>query len=345
VKKSEELPIKTRALNKSQVIDLILSETHRSPMREKGIGYAPTNIALCKYWGKRDVELNLPITSSLSIALPDKGAMTTLRLNHHPCDIVILNGKELDKESDFVTRLTQFIDLFRAKDKWYLHIDINMNIPVAAGLASSACGFASLVSALNNLFNWKLSLRELSILSRIGSGSAARSLWSGFVEWHAGNRVDGMDSYGVPLNNMDWPTLRVGILSISEQKKSISSRMAMQQTVNSSSLYGHWPHKVAQDLENLKAAIANKNFILFGETAESNALTMHATMLSSWPPICYFLPETIAAMHKIWMLRHQGLQLYFTEDAGPNLKLLFQHTDEKYILEYFPTLEVIQVFE
>src|SRR3990167_720984 len=106
-------------------------------MQEIAFAYAPTNIALCKYWGKRNEELNLPETSSLSIALPDKGAMTTLTPHNKSQDVVILNGSEVPGHSEFVKRLVAYLDLFRANNPWYLHIDINMSIPVAAGLASS----------------------------------------------------------------------------------------------------------------------------------------------------------------------------------------------------------------
>lgn len=219
-----------------------------------------------------------------------------------------------------------------------------MDIPVAAGLASSACGFASLTLALNDLFDWQLPMHELSILARLGSGSAARSLWPGFVEWHAGQRVDGMDSFAEPLG-FAWPELLIGILPLSNQEKSISSRQAMQQTVATSALYTNWPRKVAQDMVIIKQAIHAKNFALFAGTAESNALSMHATMLSSWPPICYFLPETIAAMHLIWKLRQEGLNLFFTEDAGPNLKLLFLQKDKQHLQDLFPSLDIIQLFD
>ena len=219
-----------------------------------------------------------------------------------------------------------------------------MNLPVAAGLASSACGFASLVAALNDMFGWQLAQRELSILARLGSGSACRSLWAGFVEWHAGVQPDGMDSYAEPLA-FEWPELHIGLLPISLAEKPISSRVAMQRTVDTSVLYGCWSRKVLQDLIIIKQALHAKNFALLGGAAESNALAMHATMLSSWSPICYSLPETIAAMHKIWALRRQGLSLFFTQDAGPNLKLLFLEKDKKTILELFPTLDDVQLFD
>lgn len=331
-------------MKKADIVDMLFHEkvTQKAP-REKGMAFAPTNIALCKYWGKRDTELNLPVTSSLSVSLPDKGAMTTLTIHAEPNDKIILNGRELEPDSGFVKRTVQFLDLFRKNHAWRLLIDINMNIPVAAGLASSAAGFASLTSALNDLFDWQLPLQDLSILARLGSGSASRSFWNGFVEWHAGVQLDGMDSYAAPLPH-EWQQLCVGILPISDAEKPISSREAMQRTVSTSMLYAMWPKKVAQDMMVIKKALQGKNFALLGGTAESNAMNMHATMLSSWPPVCYFMPETIAAMQRIWKLRDEGLEVYFTQDAGPNLKLLFLEKNKETIKKQFPLVDVINVF-
>jgi diphosphomevalonate decarboxylase len=368
-------------VKKSDIVKMILRDKLAQPMQqqEQASAFAPTNIALCKYWGKRDSELNLPMTSSLSIALPSKGAFTHLSLRDAENDLVILNGKELAGDSAFVLRLKQYLDLFRglnvgrlnagrlnvnelnvgglndrqlnihksdlssAENNWRLQIDIKMSIPVAAGLASSACGFASLILAMNNFFSWDLSQQELSILARLGSGSASRSLWNGFVEWQAGVQSDGMDSYAQALK-IEWSELLVGIISITQAEKPISSRLAMQRTVDTSMLYQSWPKKVAHDLSLIKQALQNKNFSLLAGTAESNALAMHATMLNSWPPVCYFLPETIAAMHQVWELRRENIEVYFTQDAGPNLKLLFLEKDKEKIQEYFPEVEVIHLF-
>jgi len=328
----------------SEQIEQAKTDTLWIPKRATGLAFAPTNIALCKYWGKRDTELNLPVTSSLSVALPDKGAMTTVSLHDKPHDEIILNGQEVAPGSQFAERTRQFLDLFRPENKGYLHIDIKMNLPVAAGLASSACGFASLTAALNDLFDWKLPVRSMSILARLGSGSASRSFWKGFVEWHAGVQSDGMDCYADPLS-YEWEQLKVGLLVITDKEKSISSRDAMQRTVDTSVLYASWPKKVARDLVTLRQALQVKNLALLGGAAESNALSMHATMLSSWPPVCYSLPETIAAMHKIWDLRRAGLEVYFTQDAGPNLKLLFLEKDTEQVQAQFPQVEVITLFD
>jgi diphosphomevalonate decarboxylase len=246
--------------------------------------------------------------------------MVDIKLQDGPQDTVILNNQPVSSGSAFSARLSDFLDIFRSnlEQKPVFYVNITSNIPIAAGLASSACGFASLVKALDSFYAWQLPARELSLLARLGSGSASRSVLSGFVEWHAGIREDGLDSYADALKET-WPELCVGLLIMNASEKSISSREAMQRTVTTSALYSAWPAKVSQDLLVLKHAIANKDFELLGKTAESNALTMHATMLSAWPPVTYALPDTIIAMQKIWQLRSEGLAVYFTQDAGPNL--------------------------
>ncbi|HSW93771.1 MAG TPA: diphosphomevalonate decarboxylase [Gammaproteobacteria bacterium] len=331
-------------MRKSDVVSIVLAEQKTVlPRHASSKAYASSNIALCKYWGKRDQELNLPVTSSFSISLKNKGATTELAVHKSAYDEAFLNGQAVDWVSPFGKRLLAFLDLFRVERDLHFSLNIKTNIPIGAGLASSACGFASLTKALDALFGWKLKEHELSILARLGSGSASRSIWQGFVEWHAGIRADGMDSFGELIADQ-WPELRLGLLVLNEREKSVSSRDAMQRTVTTSPLYSAWPTKVNRDLSALKQAISLKDFQLFGKTAESNAMTMHATMLSAWPTICYFLPETIFAMNQIWQLRHDGLPVFFTQDAGPNLKLIFLEKDSATVASHFPKMEVIAPF-
>lgn len=329
-------------MKKSDVIRLVLGDRlSATPRHTVGKAFAPTNIALCKYWGKRDQELNLPQTGSLSISLGDKGAIAELSLSERMTDEISFNGQAVDLEISFSKRLLTFLNLFYPNQRF--HINIKTNIPMAAGLASSACGFASIVQALDRLYGWELSQREQSILARLGSGSASRSVYSGFVEWHAGVQADGMDSYAEPIKNT-WPTLCVGLLIMSEREKPISSREAMQRTVATSPLYSAWPSAVAKDLSSLKQAIIEQDFQELGEISESNAMTMHATMLSAWPSITYAIPETLLAMQKIWKYRNEGLPVYFTQDAGPNLKLLFLEKEAAAVQAAFPNVEVILPF-
>lgn len=329
------------SLTKKDVVRRILEKKSSKP-RKQGSAFAPSNIALCKYWGKRDDTLNLPVTSSLSLSLGKLGSRVTLSLRNKS-DLVELNGKRLDRHSSFARRVSAFLDLFRPDRKTFFKVAAVNTIPTAAGFASSASGFAAMTLALNHLFGWKLDGRELSILSRLGSGSACRSVFNGFVEWRAGKRADGMDSRAWPLKSK-WPDLRMGLVVVSDKAKPIASRAAMKRTRETSALYRSWPAKVALDLPRLKTAIRRRDFPMLGKVAESNALAMHATMFDSKPPVVYWLPGSVAAMKKIWKLREDGLNVYFTMDAGPNLKVLFLKKDTAAVKRTFPHLQVVVPF-
>ena len=119
----------------------------------------------------------------------------------------------------------------------------------------------------------------------------------------------------------------------------------MQQTLQTSTLYSAWPQQVAHDLAIIKTAIQEEDFIRLAQTAEANCLAMHATMHAARPAIYYSLAETVTAMQKIWRLRAEGLAIYFTQDAGPNLKLLFQEKDKAQIAAEFPKVELIHPFQ
>lgn len=331
-------------MKREDIVEQLIGNNKFTPYIEKSTAFAPANIALCKYWGKRDSGLNLPVTSSLSISLGSRGTETTLSVIDEKEDRIILNGEEIQAETEFAKRITEFLNLFRRDNKIHFLVKTNNNIPTKAGIASSASGFAALTLALNKLFHFELDNKSLSILARLGSGSAARSLFRGFVKWHKGEREDGMDSYAQSLND-SWPNLRVGLLIVSMAEKPIGSREAMHRTVETSPYYKHWPQKVADDMKVIEEAIYRKEFGLFGQAAESNALAMHASMLAAQPPVLYFQPKTIEYIQQIWQLRQEGLSLYFTQDAGPNLKLLFLKRDEEKVKENFENLELVNPFE
>ena len=305
--------------------------------------YAPANIALVKYWGKRDEALNLPVTGSLSISLGPLGSHVELVRGTGAADAVWLNGQPLAADSSFARRAGEFLNLFRPAPDFVFELKARNTVPTAAGFASSASGFAALAKAADALFGWGLAPRELSILARLGSGSAARSLADGFVEWRAGTAADGMDSYAERLD-AEWPELRVGAVVLCAAEKPVGSREGMKRSVETCEFYREWPGRVAKDLAALKAAIAAKDFAALGEIAEGNALAMHALMAATRPPIVYALPETMAAMRAIWAARAAGLALWFTMDAGPNVKLLFAARDEARVREVFPGVEVVAPF-
>ena len=337
----------TASLSPQQFVDQVIGHTAEcsafSNAKASGFGEAPVNIALSKYWGKRETTLNLPINGSVSISLPGLGTQTELTLSHGEQDQIVLNDQLLKPHSPFAKRLSAFLDYFRPNELSVFQVDTLNTVPTAAGLASSASGYAALVLALNDLFQWKLSAEKLSLLARLGSGSASRSLFPGFAIWHVGSQSDGMDSYAEAIETQ-WPELCIGLLKIDINEKPVSSTAGMQQTVNTCELYQAWPEKAAKDMQTVQQAIQNRDFSLLGRTAENNALSMHATMMATWPPIVYWQPESVAAMHTIWQLRQQGVEVYFTMDAGPNLKLLFLETEKPAVKRAFKEMQIIQPF-
>ena len=327
-------------MKKQDVIQTILKEEANIP---NGIGeaYAPANIALCKYWGKRNVELNLPITSSLSISLGELGTHSSISIAD--MDSLIIDEEEIMPEHSIAKRLFAFLDYFRTENNYSFSVKSKSTVPIGAGLASSASGFAATVRALKDLFQWELDDKKLSMLARMGSGSASRSIYTGFVEWDAGKLENGFDSIAQPLD-LIWPEFRIAVLTISDKPKKIGSTEAMNRTVKESALYKSWPDKVAQDLKLIKKAIYDKNLSALGPYAESNALSMHATMLGCVPPISYFEPESISALQRTWALRKEGIEVYATMDAGPNVKFIFEEHSAKEVSNVFPEVKIINPF-
>lgn len=307
-------------MNKQEYFSQYLPKTLSA--QSKGEAYAPANIALAKYWGKRDAMLNLPNNSSLSISLGKLGTHTKIEALDARQDKVILNGQEIAPESAFYQKVVAFIDLFRRQQKQALLIDSHNTIPTAAGLASSASGFAALTLALADFWQLELDKKVLSSFARIGSGSAARSLWHGFVKWQKGEQNDGSDSYAMSIRS-DWQALRIALLEINTAEKSVSSRDGMNHTVASSPLYANWANTAEADLCLIEQAIATQDFHLLGQSAENNALAMHATMMAARPALIYLQAESFRQIARIQALRKEGLPVYFTADAGPNLKLLY----------------------
>lgn len=314
--------------------------TSNHPAVQEATASAPVNIALAKYWGKRDEELHLPVTDSFSVAL-NLQTTTTIRQGSS-FDEITLNSSSLSPTSPFYTRLVAFLDLFRPHPSFAFSIATTNAVPTAAGLASSASGFAALILALNTFFGWNLSRQQLSCLARLGSGSACRSVYPGFVRWQQGVRDDGSDSYAIPFDDW-WPELGFAILMLSSKEKPISSREAMRLSVETSPVYSLWPEQVARDIHAIEDAIKKRDFPSFGSTVEKNALMMHATMFTSTPPVCYWLEETISSMNKVWRARKEGIHMYFTMDAGPNIKLLFLKAEASMILQYFPEAQLVDL--
>lgn len=300
----------------------------------KATAKANTNIALIKYWGKRDEQLFLPMNSSLSVTLDRFYTITTVEFSGSFdkdtffLDNVIASDKELEKVSKFLDKVRIVAGVtHRAL------VSSENKVPTAAGFASSASGFAALAAAAVKALQLNLSGKELSVLARQGSGSACRSIYGGFVEWQKGIEADGRDSYASQLlDENSWDISILSVLVASEQKN-VSSRDGMRQTVLTSPFYKGWLDTIEGDLSTLKDAIGDRDFDSLGKVMESNALKMHGTMLGAEPPILYWQSGTMDVIHHIQLLRRSGIPVYFTIDAGPNVKVLCMPNHEQIVYE------------
>lgn len=285
---------------------------------------AHTNIALIKYWGKKDLNLIIPQNSSLSLTLDHFYTDTTVKFdNALTQDVFTLNGRPAENP-----KVNKFMEIVRnlAGIQAFAKIDSINHVPSAAGLASSASAFAALAAAASKASGLNLSRKDLSRLARRGSGSASRSIYGGFVEWRQGK--DDQTSYAVPIEeDLNWPIgMLVGIVN-SGQKK-ISSRAGMQTAVETSPYYQGWLQSTTIDLKEIKNAIRKRDFQKVGEITESNALKMHALNLSAQPHFNYFEPMSLAIMQEVERIREkEHIPCYYTLDAGPNVKILCMQAD------------------
>ena len=287
---------------------------------------AHSNIALVKYWGKRDATLNTPAVGSISV---------TLDALHTDTRVTFVPGLAADEfwlagSRGPVTRISHVLDLVRGRAASLglpaaghsAIVSSTNNFPTGAGLASSASGFAALAVAAAGAAGLSLPTRELSILARHGSGSAARSIFGGFAEMHAGTAVDGSDAYAEELQGREeWP-LAVVVAITEHGEKSINSTIGMNESKATSPFYPAWLDSADDDLDEMRAAIRDRDFNRLGELSEYNCLKLHALMLTTRPALIYWNAATVAAMHAVRARRAQGLPAYFPIDAGPQVKVL-----------------------
>lgn len=309
----------------------------------KATAKAHSNMALIKYWGKRDKALMLPCNSSFSMTVDALYTITTVEFKTDlQNDVLILNEQEADEKARL--KVSRFLDLVREAANSTLHATVTTKnfFPTGAGLASSASGFAALAAAAAEALDLKMGNRSLSQLARRGSGSACRSIDGGFVEWQMGIKADGSDSYAVPIAPANHWDLTMLITTITNEHKNISSRDGMQRTVETSPFYKGWLESIDDDLTQAKKAVVEKDFDSLGQVAERNALKMHATMLSSNPPFLYWQEGTISVMRHVQELRESGIPAYFTIDAGANVVVLCERKNAEQIQQSLIKVQGVQ---
>ena len=292
---------------------------------------APANIAFIKYWGRKNEKLRLPANNSISMNLSNVFTITTV---DSPEDLkqdeIEMVGETLDKKEK--ERIVAHLDRIRtfAKINTFFKVKTRNNFPKGTGIASSASGFAALTLAVTVAVGLKLNQKQLSILARQGSGSACRSIPDGFVEWKAGNSSE--TSYAYSLYLPDWWNLRDIIVIVGEASKKISSSEGHVLT-ESSPFYRQRILDMNSKIQEIKEIFKKKDFRKFGQILEKEAVNMHAVMMTSSPPLFYWSPETLKIILAVQNWREEGLLVYFTIDAGPNVHLICLGKEEKRMVE------------
>ena len=271
---------------------------------------AHPNIALIKYWGKQAGPGNVPATPSVSITLDHLASTTRVDASPDDADHIVLNGK-----TTIDPKIAACLSMLRAEFEIApIRIESDNNFPTAAGLASSASGFAALITAIDGFSGLGLTDDQRAVCSRKASGSAARSIYGGFAS------LGPPDWVARPVLSADaWP-LKVVIAITDENRKSVSSSLGMKTSEDTSPYYEPWVASTARDYQAALTAIDARDFERLADLSESSCLKMHGVMQSSLPPMIYWRPATLSCIHAVREMRSRGIPVFFTIDAGPQVK-------------------------
>lgn len=296
---------------------------------------AHANIALIKYWGKVDEVNRIPANSSLSLTLD--GFYTDTKVTYDAQlteDIFYLDGVLIEGKEKI--RVQKFMDYIRNKYglSEYATITSNNHVPKAAGLASSASAFAALAKAATLDLN--LDDIETSRLARMGSGSASRSIYGGFSIWHHGH--DDESSYATAIEMEPWEDIVMIACLINESTKPFTSSEAMYETSQNSVYFDAWVTQSHKDIALMEAYVKEHDIKKVGALAQENALRMHASLMAinKW----YFEPETIRILNLIREIQKE-IPVYFTMDAGPNVKLITTQAYVDTVLKHLKDVKTI----
>jgi len=304
---------------------------------------ASPSLALLKYWGKASGGKNLPATPSLALSLGALATTTHVEASREGSDEVFV-GEARQPEA----RYADFFNAVRRALGAELRFTASSgnDFPTASGLASSSSGFAALACACVRAGEalleaeggrrvWSrrragaaLSAGEVSSLARIGSVSAARAVFGGFCLLPARARA------ARPLFPQDhWPELRILVALASVEEKPISSRAAMERSRSSSIFYRSWVAGAGAELRGAIAALERRDLEELGSYVRRSYLRMFGTMLANEPPLIYWLPESLAMIRECEAMRREGIGVWETMDAGPQVKMLCLADDAPRIAE------------
>lgn len=289
---------------------------------------ASSDIALVKYWGKKDEILRLPENGSLSIVLDGLDTITTVEFSEkYEADQVFIQDEEIKNSSIEAARVSKHLDRLRKLAKqanldganWFAKVVSKNTFPRGTGLSSSGSGMAALTYAAAEALGLELSEKELSILSRQASGTACRCACGGFVEWLDGETSD--DSYSMTVFSKDHWDIRDVVAVVDEGMKKISSTEG-HTTAQTSPFFTVRQEKIKAKIIAVKQAITEKNFTKLGSIVEAEALEFHSILLTSEVPLILWYPGTVQVMQEVQKLRDEGIECYFTINTGFNVHIL-----------------------
>ncbi|MBI5223683.1 diphosphomevalonate decarboxylase [Candidatus Micrarchaeota archaeon] len=307
---------------------------------------ANANIAVIKYWGRRNDELVLPYNNSISFTMDELQTKTTVEfVDGLKADELILDGKVATEKE--LLRVQNFLDIIRTKigTKKHAKVVSKNSFAKSAGLASSAAAFAALAKAATKAAGMDFEDKQLSMLARRGSGSASRSIHGGAVEWLAGKREDGEDCYAIQLSKPnDWPELRNVIAISSEHEKKVGSAAGMKFSVQNSALFKSRLESVEERAAKVREAIKKRDFGTMARSIMQESNNMHAVMLDSWPPLIYLNEVSFRVIDAIIDLnsRHSKEVAAYTFDAGPNAHIYTTNRHEKEVKEILDEINGVQ---
>lgn len=301
---------------------------------DRSIVKSYANIAIIKYWGKKDPIKMIPATSSISLTLENLFTETEISFitkeeaiekTGQASDLLYING-ELQNEEQ-IKKITKVVNLFRDDRSQLVKIDTTNNMPTEAGLSSSSSGLSAAIKACNKLFDKNLSREELAQISKFASGSSSRSFFGPVGMWDK-------DTGEISEVKTDLKLAMI-VLVLNEEKKIISSRKGMALCMETSTSFDEWIRQSEIDFENMKKYLSEGDFSKVGELTEENALRMHETTKNANPPFTYLTEKSFEAMEYVKELRKQGERCYFTMDAGPNVKVLCLEEDFERLKDIF----------
>jgi len=307
---------------------------------------ATANIAMVKYWGKRDAALNLPVADSVALCLDSFPTRVDVGPCDAPRDEVWWSGRPVPPPQ--LGRFLRVLAVLRERSGCadVIRTDIRSQLPDAVGLAGSSAALAAFALAASSAMGVDMSGRELSIMARLGSGSACRSVPGGFVRWHRGHQADGSDSLAEQIAPAShWPELRLLAVIVSREPKTVSSTVGMIRTARTSPLFPLFVEQCGRLAGEAQAAIASRDFEWLARVAQVSAQTMHGLCLTASPPILYVRPRTIE-LTELAVELGRFLPLFFTLDAGPNpiFVTLAPHDDAiaREVASRFPDVEILR---